>query len=169
MMKLNNNGGTLSDKEEEKALRKKEAVTSLYRYSDLSIENIAQQVGMSTIEVQQITNELAKSEALQSFVEKSTTKIEKIMSHNVASLDISKTAAHAAALMSEKKVGSVIVTKNGRPFGIVTERDLIRRYYRDMLLESLAFFAEKLKLHARTEEVLYPAAILIGEYLKLRL
>jgi len=33
-----------------------------------------------------------------------------------------------------------------------------------------AYFAEKLKLHARTEEeVLYPAAILIGEYLKLRL
>lgn len=30
-------------------------------------------------------------------------------------------------------------------------------------------FAEKLKLHAQTEEeVLYPAAILIGEYLKLR-
>jgi len=47
-------------------------------------------------------------------------------------------AADAAALMSEKKVGSVIVTKNGRPFGIVTERDLIRRYFRDTLLESLA-------------------------------
>ena len=30
-------------------------------------------------------------------------------------------------------------------------------------------FAEKLKLHAQTEEeVLYPAAILVGEYLKLR-
>ncbi len=33
-----------------------------------------------------------------------------------------------------------------------------------------AHFAEKLILHARTEEeVLYPAAILIGEYLKLKL
>lgn len=33
-----------------------------------------------------------------------------------------------------------------------------------------ARFAEKLMLHARTEEeVLYPAAILIGEYLKLKL
>ena len=33
-----------------------------------------------------------------------------------------------------------------------------------------ARFAEKLILHARTEEeVLYPTAILIGEYLKLRL
>jgi hypothetical protein len=33
-----------------------------------------------------------------------------------------------------------------------------------------AYFAEKLMLHAQTEEeVLYPAAILVGEYLKLRL
>jgi hypothetical protein len=32
----------------------------------------------------------------------------------------------------------------------------------------VARFAEKLRLHARTEEgVLYPAAILVGEYLKL--
>ena len=131
------NRNTLPD-EEEKTLRKKQVVTSLYRYSDLSIRNIAQQVNMSPNEVQGITDELAKSEALQSFVEKSTAKIEKIMSHNVASLDISKIAADAAALMSEKKVGSVIVTKDGRPFGIVTERDLIRRYFRDTLLESLA-------------------------------
>ncbi|MGC1930907.1 MAG: hypothetical protein WA667_18195 [Candidatus Nitrosopolaris sp.] len=40
--------------------------------------------------------------------------------------------------MSEKKVGSAIVTKNGRPFGIETERDLIRRYFRDTLLENMA-------------------------------
>ena len=60
------------------------------------------------------------------------------MSTNVVSLDISRTAADAAALMTEKKVGSVIVIKNGRPFGIVTERDLISRYFRDTLLESLA-------------------------------
>jgi CBS domain-containing protein len=131
------NSGTLPD-EEEKTLRKKQTVTTLYRYSDLSIKNIATQVNMSPNEVQGIIDELAKSEALQSFVEKSTAKIEKIMSHNVASLDISKIAADAAALMSEKKVGSVIVTKNGKPYGIVTERDLIRRYFRDTLLESLA-------------------------------
>jgi hypothetical protein len=30
-------------------------------------------------------------------------------------------------------------------------------------------FAEKLKLHAQTEEVLYPAGKMIGEYLKLKL
>jgi CBS domain-containing protein len=67
-----------------------------------------------------------------------STKIEKIMSTNIISLDISKTAAHAADLMTEKKVGCIIVTKNGIPFGIVTERDLIRRYFRNTLLENLA-------------------------------
>lgn len=65
-------------------------------------------------------------------------KIEKIMSRDVVSLDISKTAAHASDLMTERRVGSVIVTKNGKAFGIVTERDLVRRYSRSTILESLA-------------------------------
>jgi len=65
-------------------------------------------------------------------------KIEEIMSINVISLDVSKTASHAASLMTEKRIGSVIVTKNDKPFGIVTERDLLRRYFRNTLLEDLA-------------------------------
>ena len=138
MRKLNNNNsGALLDEEEE-LLRKKEVVTSLYRYSDLSIKNIAQQVDMPLNEIQRITDKLVKLNASRLFEEESTTRIEKIMSTNVVSLDISKTAADAAALMTEKKVGSVIVIKNDRPFGIVTERDLVRRYFRDTLLESLA-------------------------------
>lgn len=134
-MKLNdsNSGG----EEHEKALRKKEVLTSLYRYSDLSIKNIAQELDISANEVQQITDIPPKTMRL--FEKESTTKIEKIMSTNIVSLDISKTAADAAALMTERKVGSVIVTKNNnKQFGIVTERDLVRRYHRDTLLESLA-------------------------------
>ncbi|MGA9169993.1 MAG: hypothetical protein WBZ20_07595 [Nitrososphaeraceae archaeon] len=78
MIKLSNsNSGIDPEKEEEKTLRKKEVVTSLYRYSDLSIKNISQQVGMAPNEVQGITDELAKSETLQSQMEKSTAKIEK--------------------------------------------------------------------------------------------
>jgi CBS domain-containing protein len=140
MVKLNNsNSGTVRDNEEkEEELRNKEVVTSLYRYSDLSIKNIAQHVDMPLNDVQRITDKLSKLDAARLFEEESTAKIEKIMSTNVVSLDISKTAADAAALMTEKKVGSVIVTKNNKPFGIVTERDLVRRYFRDTLLESLA-------------------------------
>ena len=40
--------------------------------------------------------------------------------------------------MTEKRVGSVIVTKDCKAFGIVTERDLVRRYSRNTLLENLA-------------------------------
>ncbi len=67
------------------------------------------------------------------------------MSSNVVSLDISNTVGDAAALMTEKRVGSIIVTKLGRPFGIITERDLVRGlakreevYFRATLLESFA-------------------------------
>jgi CBS domain-containing protein len=138
-VKLNNsnNSGTVEDKEEEKALRKKEAIMPLYRYSDLSVKNIAQELDVPLREVQRITDRLSEIDAVRLFEKESTTKIERIMSSNVISLDISKSAAEAAALMTEKKVGSVIVTKNNKPFGIVTERDLVRRYYRDTLLESL--------------------------------
>jgi CBS domain-containing protein len=122
----------------EEDIRKKQAVTSLYRNSDLSVNNIAQQVDMSAHEVQQIIDKLSNLNAGRLFEQESTTKIEKIMSSNVVSLDISKTAADAAALMTERKVGSVIVTKNNKLFGIVTERDLVRRYFRDMSLERLA-------------------------------
>ncbi len=141
-MKLNDsNGATVRDGEEEQeqeeTLRKKEALTFLYRYSDLSIKNIAQELDIPSNEVQQITNKLPN--AMRLLEKERNTKIEKIMSIDVVSLDISKTAADAAALMTERKVGSVIVTKNNnKPFGIVTERDLVRRYHRDTLLESLA-------------------------------
>jgi CBS domain-containing protein len=141
-MELNNsnNSGTVKDDVEEKSLRKKEeAVTSLYQYSDLSIKNIAQELRMPLNDVQSIADKLSKLHAVKLFEQESTTKIEKIMSTNIVSLDISKTAADAAALMTEKKVGSVIVTKNNNKlFGIVTERDLVRRYFRDTLLERLA-------------------------------
>lgn len=146
-MKLKNNtsNGSLLHGEEE-VLRKREVVTSLYRYSDLSIKNIAQQVDMSLHEVQSITDELAKSDALQTLVKQSITQVENLMSTNVISLDISKTVGDAAASMTEKNVGSIIVTKeDGRPFGIITERDLVRGlakreelYFRATLLESFA-------------------------------
>jgi len=75
---------------------------------------------------------------MTSSVEESNTKVEDIMSTNVVSLDVSKIASHAADLMTEKKIGSIIITKNNKPFGIITERDLVRRYARDTPLGDLA-------------------------------
>ncbi|MDC8453389.1 MAG: CBS domain-containing protein [Candidatus Nitrosotalea sp.] len=52
--------------------------------------------------------------------------IASIMTRNVVSIDHTKTAHDAAEIMLEKKIGSVIITAYGKPFGIVTERDLAR-------------------------------------------
>ncbi|MBL6989956.1 MAG: CBS domain-containing protein [Bacteriovoracaceae bacterium] len=43
----------------------------------------------------------------------------------VLTLDISASVAEAVKLLQEKRVGSVLITKNGQLEGIVTERDLL--------------------------------------------
>jgi len=55
---------------------------------------------------------------------------EKVERH-VVLLDENKTAYEAAALMSEKRIGSVVVTRASRVVGLFTERDLMRRVVRE--------------------------------------
>jgi CBS domain-containing protein len=106
---------------------KEDIIKYFYRYSDYSTKAIAQHIGMPVDEVQEIINGLIKADALEALVEESTTRVEKIMTPNIASLDYSKTVIDAATIMAQKEIGSIIVTKDGRPYGIVTERDIIRR------------------------------------------
>lgn len=107
--------------------RKAEVVTALHRYSDLSVEAIADQVDADVNWVQGVVDGLVKDEALRLWLDQCTANIEQVMTGNVVTLDISKTALDAAVLMTEKKIGCVVVTKAEEPFGIVTERDIIRR------------------------------------------
>ena len=106
--------------------KKKSTITNLYRYSDLSVEAIAQQVDMDVGTVQQIIDILTREDALEVMIEQSITNVEKIMSPVVVSLDCSKTPREAAALMAENRVGSVVVTKSGKPLGIVSQSDIVR-------------------------------------------
>ncbi len=55
---------------------------------------------------------------------------EKIERH-VVLLDENKTSYEAAALMSEKRIGSVVVTRASRVIGLFTERDLMRQVVRE--------------------------------------
>lgn len=126
-----------------KAERERSIIANLYRYSDLSVEAIARQVDMNEKEVQKIVDDLVKNDALEVIIDQSTTRVEKIMTPNVMTLDCSKTVAEAAALMAEKAIGSVLVTKRGQPFGIVTHSDIarwagIRQRLLDVKLEGLA-------------------------------
>jgi CBS domain-containing protein len=53
--------------------------------------------------------------------------VKDLMTKNVVTIDANKTVIEAAALMSEKDIGDLIVMEDNTPVGIVTERDFVRR------------------------------------------
>jgi CBS domain-containing protein len=50
------------------------------------------------------------------------------MTEKVVSLDEDSTILEAAEIMGKKRIGSVIVDREGEPFGIFTERDLLTNF-----------------------------------------
>ena len=50
-----------------------------------------------------------------------------IMSSPVITIDVEVSVKEATRSMIDNKIGSILVTKQGKPLGIVTERDLIER------------------------------------------
>jgi len=53
--------------------------------------------------------------------------VEDVMTKNVISIDSSLTVKDAAKMMTDAKVGCLVVTKDNAPAGMLTERDLVRR------------------------------------------
>jgi CBS domain-containing protein len=49
------------------------------------------------------------------------------MSSPVITIDVEASVKEATRSMIDHKIGSILITKQGRPAGIVTERDLIER------------------------------------------
>jgi len=60
--------------------------------------------------------------------DETTTKVDDSMTRKVVTMDSTATVADAARLMGKLRIGSVIVTRAGKPFGIFTERDLLTRF-----------------------------------------
>lgn len=56
-------------------------------------------------------------------------KIRNVMRKDVVMVDEGTSVRDVARIMGEKKIGSVIVTKDGKPFGIFTERDFFSRAF----------------------------------------
>lgn len=67
-------------------------------------------------------------------------RVSEIMVRNVITIDGEDNVCAIAKKMEECNIGSIVVTQNGKPVGIVTERDLIRR--------CLSKCAEPLKIKA---------------------
>lgn len=54
------------------------------------------------------------------------------------SVDKKTKISEIAKIMTEKNIGSVIVTENNKPIGIITERDIVRAIGKGKNLESTA-------------------------------
>jgi len=50
-----------------------------------------------------------------------------IMNETVISIDETKTIKEAASMMNEARIGSIIITKDDVPVGILTERDFVTK------------------------------------------
>jgi signal-transduction protein with cAMP-binding, CBS, and nucleotidyltransferase domain len=93
--------------------------------------------------------------------------IASVMTRDVIILDHTKTAYDAASVMKEKSIGSVIITAYGKPFGIVTERDLARIVaFLNIPAKSLilSFLASRPLICARPTQTIQEASDIMGEY-----
>lgn len=50
-----------------------------------------------------------------------------IMTTPVITTDIDSSVREAARIMAEKRIGSIVATKEEKPVGIITERDILQR------------------------------------------
>lgn len=106
--------------------KKEIVIDTLYHHSDLSVESISYQVDMSMTQVQSFIDKITKNEALEVLVSHSKTTVDKIMTRSVVSLESSKTVYDASKIMAKKRVGCLVVTSKGKPFGIVTKGDIVK-------------------------------------------
>ena len=58
-------------------------------------------------------------------------QVRDIMQKNVITIDEDKSALDAAKLMSEKDISFLVIQKEGKPTGVITERDFVRKIVAD--------------------------------------
>ena len=55
------------------------------------------------------------------------TQVRDIMQKDVITIDYDKTALEAAEMLKEKEISFLVIIKDSRPSGIVSERDIVRK------------------------------------------
>ena len=58
-------------------------------------------------------------------------KVRDIMQNNVITIESVKKAHDAAIILKEKEISFLVVVKEGKPIGIVSERDIVRKIVAD--------------------------------------
>jgi len=114
-----------------------------------------------------ISDNLMRRGILEALFEQNIMPIGSIMKKDVASLDHTKTAYDAAILMMKKGVGCVVVTAYGKPFGMITESDIVCAVTGlNMPLENLilSFLASRPLIYAKPYQTVEEVADIMRKY-----
>jgi CBS domain-containing protein len=117
--------------------------------------------------IPQMTSDVVSEVFSEVFFGHGGTTIENVMKRDVVTMDHTKTAHDAATLMAKKRIGCVIIIAYEKPFGIVTERDLVRimanlNISAKCLL--LSFLASRPLICASPTQTIQEAADILGKY-----
>ena len=69
-------------------------------------------------------------------------QVRDIMQKNVITIEHDKSALDAASLISEKDISFLVIEKNNKPVGVVTERDFVRKIAAEDKLPSKILLSE---------------------------
>jgi CBS domain-containing protein len=91
---------------------------------------IAQKGRLAVFRGKTLVGIITAADLIESLPESSETlmNVDDVMTRKVVMVTHSTTVEEVTRIMGEKRIGSVIVTKRGKPFGIFTERDLLTTF-----------------------------------------
>jgi len=64
------------------------------------------------------------------------TQVRDIMQKNVITIEYNKTAHDAATVLKEKEISFLVIIKDGKPSGVVSERDIVKKIAAEDLIAS---------------------------------
>lgn len=77
-------------------------------------------------------------------------KVRDIMQKNVITINYDKTALEASLLLKEKDISFLVIVKDDKPIGVVTERDFVRKIVVEDKLASKIPLSEIMSLKFRS-------------------
>jgi CBS domain-containing protein len=91
---------------------------------------ISEKGRLAVYQEEQLVGVITASDLIKSLPDSAETsmKIDDVMTKNVITAHSNTSVEEIAKLMGVERIGSVIVTKGGKPFGIFTERDLLTTF-----------------------------------------
>ncbi len=79
-------------------------------------------------------------------------QIRDIMEKNVVTIDEDSSVLDAAQLLKEKEISFLVITKNNKPIGVVTESDFVRKLVVDDKIASKTSLSEIMSYKFRSVE-----------------